>query len=125
MLSLHETIKSMFEVSLSLFFIFFTDYEAPVIICPVNQSINADPSQSFATVFWIGPEATDNSKERPTVTCSVEPGNKFKMDQTDVLCEARDSSGNVAECTFTVDVKGVICYSLHRYIYVRETRWLV
>ena len=60
----------------------------------------------LAVAVWIDPQATDNARVTPTVTCSFESGSQFEIGQTDVICEARDPGGNKAFCTFTIDVTG-------------------
>ena len=85
---------------------FFTDTEAPTIIsnCPSDQTIIG---QSFAEVNWTKPEATDNSGQEPTVTCSTESGSQFGSGTTTVTCQAIDSAKNHATCSFTVQIKGI------------------
>ena len=57
-------------------------------------------------MVWTDPTASDNSKQTPTVTCSVESASQFEIGETEVICEALDASGNLATCSFKVDVKG-------------------
>ena len=79
----------------------------PVIhSCPANQTINTIQSLSTATVVWADPEATDNSGITPTVTCSLKSGSDFQIGQTEVVCTARDPSGNQATCIFIIEVIG-------------------
>ena len=74
-------------------------------------------------VNWTNPEATDNSKQNPTVTCDVESGSHFGIGVTQVQCQAVDASGNHASCVFTVKVDGkmiciildIICAGSHNF----------
>ena len=83
-----------------------TDHEAPVIVCPVNQTVITQPSQANATVVWTDPQATDNSGQNLTIACDADSGNDFKIGETEVTCEAVDPTGNQATCTFTVKIEG-------------------
>ena len=84
----------------------FIDNEAPVVACPVNQTVNTDVSQAHATVVWETPEVTDNSAKSPTITCSIESGSEFGIGETEVICLAVDLGGNRGACSFTVTVLG-------------------
>ena len=77
-----------------------------MITCPANQVLNTDLSQAYATVFWIDPQVTDNSGQIPTMACDVESGSHFGIGETEVICEAVDSTGNKATCTFILTIKG-------------------
>ena len=57
-------------------------------------------------MVWTDPQATDNSKELPKTMCNVESGSQFQTGETEVTCQAVDSSGNRANCTFDVQVRG-------------------
>ena len=61
---------------------------------------------STAVVKWSDPEATDNSGQNSTFTCSVESGSRFEIGQTEVTCQASDPYGNQANCSFTVEIQG-------------------
>ena len=85
----------------------FTDDEAPVMMnCPNNLSTFTDFNQSFAVVSWTNIEATDNSGQTPTVTCSTKSRRRFGIGATEVICQAIDQYENQATCSFTVHVKG-------------------
>ena len=89
-----------------------TDDEAPAMNCPKIQStyMYADFNQSSDVVSWANIEATDNSGQIPTVTCSIKSTTEFKIGKTDVKCQAVDPSGNHAICNFTVQSKGMETY---------------
>ena len=86
--------------------ILFSDVEAPILSCPNNQSRTMTFGKSTAVVFWDKPDASDNSGERPNISCSIDNGSQFAIGQTEVICHAQDNFGNRAECTFTVEIKG-------------------
>ena len=89
---------------------FFKDQEAPVVTCPTNSTVNTDPSKAYATVVYTDPQVNDNSGQIPTITCDVESGSHFGIGETEVICQAVDSTGNQATCTFTVTVEGNVIY---------------
>ena len=77
-----------------------------MITCPVNQTVNTQPSKANASVVYTDPQATDNSGQIPTITCDAESGSQFWIGETEVTCQAVDPTGNQATCTFTVKIKG-------------------
>ena len=96
----------LFSVPCNVFFLIL-DIEDPIVLaCPVNQTRNTAPGIATAVAVWADPQATDNSGITPNVTCSVESGSQFQIGQTEVVCEARDPSGNQADCTFIIEVIG-------------------
>ena len=56
-------------------------------------------------------QMNDNSVKIPTITCDAESGSHFGIGKTEVICQAMDSAGNHATCTFTVTVEGNGIYS--------------
>ena len=90
------------------------DNEAPTVVCPTNETIEADDNQSTAVMIWNALATTDNSKLIPTVTCNTENGSQFEIGETEVICQASDQAGNQAACSFTIDVKG----QLHEFIQI-------
>ena len=85
------------------------DEEAPEFkTCPVNQLLGTNLGQPTAIAVWQHPNATDNSGNKPTVTCNPISGSKFTIGQTLVMCEAIDSSGNIKACTFHIGVIGTL-----------------
>ena len=83
-----------------------SDTEDPVIYCPANQTVDSASSLSTAVAVWIDPQANDNSGITPTVTCNSDSGSQFQIGQTEVVCVARDPSGNQAICSFIIEVIG-------------------
>ena len=74
--------------------------------CPNNQSRETILGQSGAAATWAFPEASDNSGNPPTITCSVESGSQFGIGENDVVCDALDASGNQTTCKFYVKIEG-------------------
>ena len=90
-----------------MFLMLILDTEDPAIIyCPANQTKDTPPSLSTAIAVWADPQANDNSGISPAVNCSLESGTQFQIGQTEVVCEARDPSGNQVNCTFIIKVIG-------------------
>ena len=82
-----------------------------MISCPNNQTNSTVFGQSTAIVVWKEPEASDNSGQRPNISCSRQSGSRFEIGQTQVICKASDNFQNWAICTFSVEVKGIVLQS--------------
>ena len=67
--------------------------------------VTIDDGQTTAVVNWSEPNVTDNSGVF-TLTSTLNSGSEFNIGTTDVTYIAVDSSGNKAEKTFVVTVKG-------------------
>ncbi|XP_038055943.1 mucin-17-like [Patiria miniata] len=80
------------------------DDEDPVVDCPMDIEVEADPGQNYATVMWSAPNVTDNSGESITPTLSHDSGDQFPFGLTTVTVNATDSSFNLGSCAFTVNV---------------------
>ncbi len=81
-----------------------TDTEAPAITCPANQATTAATGQCGANVSYPSPTVTDNCVGKVAVMCTPASGAFFPVGVTTVTCTARDTSANMASCTFTVTV---------------------
>ena len=79
------------------------DTEKPVITCPQNIVVPADPLQCSAIVVYPAPMVSDNCPG-VTFSCNPPPGSSFPKGTTTVTCTATDASGNTASCSFTVTV---------------------
>ena len=75
--------------------------------CPANQTRETGAGQPTAVVEWQLPNATDNSAEAMSVSCSPESGSNLDIGQHQVVCSAEDSSGNKAMCHFYVNITGM------------------
>jgi hypothetical protein len=88
------------------FTITVNDTQPPTITCPVNIFVAAAASCPIATstvVTYPPPVATDNCPG-VTTACSPTSGTIFPVGTTTVTCTATDTSGNTAQCSFTVTV---------------------
>lgn len=82
-----------------------TDAAAPVFAnCPANQTINS--TGSSAVVVWNAPSVTDNCYP-VVVQQNLNSGIAFPSGTNTVTYTAKDPTGNVGTCSFTVTVNGV------------------
>src|SRR6185436_2095307 len=85
------------------FTVTINDTEPPVITCPTNLVLTAEPDQCGRSNVTFVVSAGDNCSVTNLVT--VPPsGSVFPVGVTTVTNFAADSSGNVSGCTFTVTV---------------------
>ena len=83
--------------------------ESPVFTyCPPNITKKVVPGQSTSVVNWSKARVTDNSNKNPSVICNIEPGARFNIGLTVVVCEATDGSGNKANCSFYIKIIGKV-----------------
>ncbi|MFC1475484.1 HYR domain-containing protein [Candidatus Zixiibacteriota bacterium] len=81
----------------------------PVITCPANFTVANDPGECYATLSYVGNEATatDNcsSPGNITFTWAPAPGTQLAVGSiTTVTATATDEAGNESQCTFEVTV---------------------
>ncbi|MBL1279261.1 MAG: HYR domain-containing protein [Fluviicola sp.] len=80
------------------------DNEAPVIeICPANMVVYSDANTCDMNVFFGTPIASDNCPG-VTYTSTFISGEVFPLGITAVTYDAIDAVGNIAQCTFTIEV---------------------
>jgi len=80
------------------------DTQNPVVTCPGNITASADAGIcSKANVTWTAPTATDNCAVT-NITCAPASGSTFVVGTTTVTCTAKDASGNIGTCSFTVTI---------------------
>jgi hypothetical protein len=79
------------------------DTQNPVIVCPRDITVMADPGQCSAVVTFTV-KATDNCPE-VTVVCDPPSGMAFPIGVTTVACTATDGAGNQSTCSFSVVVQ--------------------
>ena len=92
----------------------YLDNEVPEFrMCPVNQTLDTQPGLPFAVAVWQHPNASDNSVDKPVVTCNHMSGSNFTIGHTLVTCEAVDSSGNNKICSFIIFVKGTYVFEIN------------
>jgi HYR domain/Bacterial Ig domain len=80
------------------------DNQPPTITCPANVTQSTDPNQCSAVVTYSNATATDNCPGVGTPVCTPASGSTFAKGTTTVNCTVSDSSGNSANCSFTVTV---------------------
>jgi uncharacterized repeat protein (TIGR01451 family) len=97
------------------------DMQAPQITCPSPITQNTDANACTAVVNYSQPSITDNcpcdvGSEAPvkgkgpqvasgcTVNCTPAAGTAFPKGATTVTCTGTDTSGNTANCSFTITV---------------------
>ena len=80
------------------------DTTPPVLTLPDPIVVNATSPSGTPVAYTV--TATDNIDPDPVVVCSPPSGSTFPIGTTTVTCTATDFSGNVAEGSFTVHVKG-------------------
>ncbi|MBD3258167.1 HYR domain-containing protein [candidate division GN15 bacterium] len=86
-----------------LFDVIVEDTTAPVLTCPDNIAVVAEPGSCEAVVTYSA-SATDNCGA-PQVTFDPPSGSTFPVGESAVEVTATDSSGNADSCYFTVTVK--------------------
>ncbi|XP_038071849.1 hyalin-like [Patiria miniata] len=94
-----------------IFVITVKDNEAPVMSCPADISQDVVPGEGVAIVDWLPlPSANDAVDGLLNVTCRnesgklVNSGDEFPIGVAAVTCKSSDSSGNEANCSFTISV---------------------
>jgi gliding motility-associated-like protein len=91
------------NISTCSFTVNVTDNTPPVITsCPANINISA-AANCKALVNWTAPTASDNCAVQ-TFTSTKAPGSQFDLGSTTVTYTATDAAGNIATCSFTVNV---------------------
>ena len=86
------------------FTVTITDTENPQITCPTNLIFSTDAGRPTRSNVTFTATANDNV----TVTnlaCVPPSGSTFVLGTNSVTCTARDSSGNSAQCGFTVTIR--------------------
>lgn len=89
------------------FTITVVDQQAPSIICPGNISVNNEPNKCGSVVNYPAPSVSDNCPGVGAPTCNPPSGTFFPVGNTMVACSVKDSSNNMGQCAFTINVKDV------------------
>ena len=93
------------------------DTQAPVITgCPIDIIVSAPPGETSIAVFWEPPTATDDSGVIAASYSNYEPGDMFIRGTTTVNYGFEDEAGNVALCSFEVQVIGGMCLIYLTYV---------
>lgn len=81
------------------------DNEPPVIVCPADIIVPADPILCGALVNYTWPTAIDNCSSQVQLTNSGQnPNSLFQLGTTTVTFTATDDQGNTTTCSFDVTV---------------------
>jgi YVTN family beta-propeller protein len=80
------------------------DTTPPVLALPDSVTRNATSPTGATITYTVS--ATDDTDPNPVVVCIPPSGNVFAIGTTTVHCTATDSSGNSANASFAVHVKG-------------------
>jgi len=94
------------NVSVANALVTVVDAIAPVITCPANISVFAT-SAAGAVVNYALPTATDNCTATVSLVSGLASGATFPLGTSTVTYQAKDQSGNITTCSFTVTVTGV------------------
>lgn len=78
------------------------DLERPVIACPTNMTAFAERGRCDARATYAA-SATDNCGNA-ALTCNPASGTVLPKGTNTVSCTATDTAGNLATCSFTVEV---------------------
>jgi uncharacterized repeat protein (TIGR01451 family) len=81
------------------------DTQPPTLLCPANVVITPSPGQCSPAVSYPAPTVSDNLPGA-TVACVPPSGSSFPLGTSTVTCNATDTAGNTARCSFTVTVGG-------------------
>lgn len=80
------------------------DNQAPVLMCPASQVVNATSPSGVQTNFT--PTVSDNCSGAIAVNCAPSSGSTFPIGLSSVSCTAQDTASNISSCNFSVTVEG-------------------
>ena len=84
---------------------FTVDTVPPFIVgCPADITVTSPAGQMMAVVTWTPPSAVDDSGVIAAMFNNFNPGDVFPLGTNEVIYTWVDPSGNVASCTFSVNV---------------------
>lgn len=82
------------------------DDDAPVIDCPSDLIVSADPGNCSAVVNFIAPSITENCGGESIIqTSGPVSGSTFNIGSTPITFTATDGVGNSSECTYNIVVE--------------------
>ncbi|MBL0082820.1 MAG: HYR domain-containing protein [Saprospiraceae bacterium] len=91
-------------------FVQVNDIWAPILSnCPVDVTVNVNPTSCTAQAYWPVPIPSDNCSGVMMTTQNNNqyfPGYFFPLGTTNVVYTATDASGNTTTCSFNVNVVG-------------------
>ena len=92
----------------------YADSESPTFGSTLsNITQNTDANQSYATVTWSEPSASDNSG-LVSLTSDYSSGDTFPIGGTSLTYTATDPSGNTVTLSFAIRITGKYVYKLSR-----------
>lgn len=98
-------------VSVCSFFLQVNDNQPPSILCPANQTLQADAACSALLGAWNAVSVSDNCTASGAITVTQSPAAATLLnghnDLETVTLTANDGNGNTQNCTFTVTLKDV------------------
>ena len=80
------------------------DNEPPQLTCPTNIAFNTDTGHATKSNVTFTATATENTLVT-NLACVPPSGSTFAVGTTTAACSATDSSGNTAQCSFTVTIR--------------------
>lgn len=80
------------------------DTEPPVIQCPSDINVQAEPGKNYATVSFSTPAFTDNCSATIEQTKGLASNSQFPVGETPIEFTATDAAGNSEVCSFKVVV---------------------
>ena len=87
------------------FTITVSDNTAPLIVCPISQTVTGTGFNCSVTAFYSGAQFTDNCAGGNLVRIAgLASGSSFPQGINSVVYRATDNAGNQATCTFNVRV---------------------
>lgn len=82
------------------------DTTPPTVICPPHT--NVDLTSTAGTTVFFSAQAMDLCAGQVSVTSVPPSGSLFPVGTNTVVCSAVDGSGNGAQCSFTIVVRGLL-----------------
>lgn len=87
------------------FTVCITDNENPTIVCPSAITVSNDATMCNAVVTYPAPTTADNCPgEVVSLASGIGSGGTFPVGQNVEVLQVTDASGNIATCSFTIDV---------------------
>ncbi|XP_013414022.1 uncharacterized protein LOC106176257 [Lingula anatina] len=94
----------------------------PTLTCPQSIVVTAARGHTSATASWADPQASDNLPGAVQISQSLRSPATFGEGVTHVYVNATDKAGNIATCSFTVEVQVKRCpnLTLPRHAHVKD-----
>ena len=92
------------NISTSLANVTVVDNISPTIVCPTNIDAGITSSPAGKIVTYTAPLGTDNCSSTSSLIAGLSSGSNFLPGINTITYKVIDSSGNTAECSFSVSV---------------------